>query len=248
MARRRTKKERKKHLKEDQFRDSMLSVGKQVKEYRYLILLAAAVVVLLFVLLSMRARRRQDQISHAADLIKRGALVGPEELKDLSEKVKGEPIEPWILLRYGAKLYELYQKEDALKGDKVRLEEAKKIFEHVRKDFADNGSAAFFAREALQVIEKEQSYDMPENIRKAYERKMAPPRKPATPPIKTPRIPPPKKPDTPKSPQEQPVPEKTEGNESPGKPESPPEKKPEPSGDTGTPDKPEPPEPDNQNK
>ena len=170
MARRKAKKERKKYLKEDHFRDSMLTAGKQVKEYRYLILLSAAVIVLLVVLLAMRTRRREEQLANATEIIKRGAAVGPEELKQLSLKVKDEPIEPWILLRYGNKLYELYLKEDALKNDKVRLQEAKKVFADVISRFPDNGSAVFLAKKALETVERELSYEPPEALRKAFER------------------------------------------------------------------------------
>lgn len=201
MARRRTKKERKKHLKEDQFRDTMLNLGKGFKEYRYLILLSAAVVTLLIVLLSIRAERRGENIAYATEMIKRGANVGPEELSQLVEKVKGEPIEPWIMIRYGTKLFDLYQKEDSLKGDRTRLEEARKVFKEITTRFPHNGSAAFVARKSLDLIEKEMLYEPPEALKKAFARATNPTPTPTPrPPNVTPPKVPPRRPSAPKTP------------------------------------------------
>jgi hypothetical protein len=169
MARKRTKKERKKHLKEDQFRETMFSVTKVLKEYRYILLLGVAIVVLLFVLVSMRAERQKQEVTFAADLASPNTPAGPVELKDRAEKVKGQAIEPWILLRLGTKLYELYQKEDAIKGDKTRLEEAKKIFEDIKRRFPDSGSPAHVAGRALEVINEEIAYEPTEKLKKALE-------------------------------------------------------------------------------
>ncbi len=237
MARRKTKKERKKYLKEDQFRETMLSVGGQLKEYRYLILLACAVVVLFVVLLSMRSERRAKELAYAAQLIKPGTATGPVELKKLTEQVKGTSIEPWVLLRYGTKLYELYQKEDSLSGEKERLREAKSAFEEITTRFPENGSAAYLASRALELIEEEMAYEPPEALKKAYERATNPPRR-RVPPKKVPKPVPPNVQKEPEKPKE------------PAEPEPPPEEqpppKPEKEGETGQ--APESPEPGSQDK
>ena len=214
MARKKTKKDRKKHLKEDQFRETMLGVGAQLKEYRYLILLACAVIVLFVVLLSMRAERKEKEIAYAAQLIKPGTVTGPVELQKLIKQVEGTSIEPWVLLRYGTKLYELYQKEDSLSGEKGRLLEAKSVFEDLKKRFPDNGSTAYLAGKTLELIEKELAYDPPEGLKKAYERMTNPPKR--VPPKKLPKPPvPPKVKKEPEKPsesetQKQPPEKKTE--------------------------------------
>jgi hypothetical protein len=183
----------------------------------------------------MRAERRREQISYASELIKRGAAVGPEELKPLSEKVRGEPIEPWILLRYGTKLYELYQKEDALTGEKGRLNEAKKVFEDIINRFPDNGSAVCLARNTLELIEKELLYEPPEALRKAYERATNPPPRPVLPKKRAKKPASPRKPEKPKEPEV---------------PASPPEEVPSatPAEGKSAPEAPEPAEPDTGNK
>jgi hypothetical protein len=213
MTRRKTKKDRKKHLKEDQFRESMLTVLRQIKEYRYLVLLGAAIVVLLFVLITMRTTRREKELSRAVDLISPNRLAGPLELKNLSKKVAGEPIEPWVLVRYGTKLYDLHQKEDFLKGDKKRLNEAKKVFEDVVARFPDAGSPTYVARKALELIERELPYEPSEGLRKAQEPTPGQPRRPARPKRQPrPRTPPKKaaKPKMLKPPEEEKPPMKIE--------------------------------------
>ena len=173
MARRRTKKERKKHLKENLFRESMFTIGRQLKEYRYLILMFVAVVVLFAVLLSMRSERRQEQLSlTAAILNQKDPAPGADELKQHVEKVKGEGLEPWVLLRYGTELYELYLKEDSMTGNKERLDEARRVLNGVIADFPDNGSVTYLAGKALELIEEESSYTIPEDLKKAYEKQL----------------------------------------------------------------------------
>lgn len=174
MARRKTKKEKKKQLKEDPFRQTMLGVAAQLKEYRYVILLAVTVVVLLFVLLSFRARRRGEKLYQAAELLKQGAVVEAEKLRQVARQVAGEPIEPWVLFHYGARLFKDYQEEGALKGDKTRLKEAKQVFEKIRARFPENGSVAFAANKALEVIEKELTCSLPKAVMEMHKLMTAP--------------------------------------------------------------------------
>ncbi len=169
MARRKKKKEKKQHLKEEKFRDTMLDIGKWVKEYRYPLLLGIAVVAILFVLLSMRAERQENLLTYAHSVLRKESVVGPKELKDLAQKVAGDPIEPWVILRLGTTLYDLYQKEDALTGDKGRLKEAKKTFEDVMARFPYNGSAVFTAKKALETIDEELTYEPADAVKDAYE-------------------------------------------------------------------------------
>jgi hypothetical protein len=169
LARRKKKKEKKQFLKEEKFRDSMLELGKWVKEYRYPLLLGIAVIAILFVLLSMRSERRENLLAYAHNVLRKDSIVGPKELKDLAQRVEGEPIEPWVMLRLGTTLYDLYQKEDALTGDKTRLKEARKSFEGVLARFPGNGSAVFVARKALDTIDKELAYKPPDAVRDAFE-------------------------------------------------------------------------------
>jgi hypothetical protein len=169
LARRKKKKEKKQHLKEEKFRDTMLEIGKWVKEYRYPLLLGIAVVAILFVLLSMRAERRENLLTYAHSILRKESVATPKALKDLAQKVSGDPLEPWVLLRLGTTLYDLYQKEDALTGDKGRLKEAKKSFEDVVNRFPDNGSAVFVAKKALETIEEELSYEPADAVKNAYE-------------------------------------------------------------------------------
>lgn len=194
MARRKKKKEKKQHLKEEKFRDTMLEIGKWVKEYRYPLLLGIAVVAILFVLLSMRAERRENLLTYAHNVLRRESVAGPKDLKDLAQKMSGDPIEPWVLLRLGTTLYDLYQKEDALTGDKGRLKEAKKSFEDVVARFPENGSAVFVAKKALEAIEVELSYKPDETVKDAFDGPAIPRQRQAPPPRKTtPRVPAPRK-------------------------------------------------------
>jgi len=189
MARRKTKKEKKQQLKEDSFRDTILDAGKAFKEYKYLILLTAAVIVLFAVLFSMRAERKEKDMITAANIIKPNTNAGPEELKKQAAKVSGQPLESWILIRQGSALYKLYQKEGSLAGEKTRLHDAKKVYEDVLKRFGNEGSAVYIAKNAIEQINKELEFEYPEAVKKAYERKINPPKRtppPKMPPIKQP--------------------------------------------------------------
>jgi len=201
LARRKKKKEKKKHLKEEKFRDTMLEIGKWVKEYRYPLLLGIAVVAILFVLLSMRSERRENLLTYAHNVLRKDSVVGPKELKDLVQRVEGEPIEPWVMLRLGTTLYDLYQKEDALTGDKTRLKEARKSFEDVVARFPANGSAVFVAQKALKTINEELAYEPANAVKDAFEGTAPVPRTPPVPRKTPPRGATPRKAPQPKKPE-----------------------------------------------
>jgi hypothetical protein len=170
MARRRTKKEKKQHLKGDQFRDGMFKLGKGIKEYQHLILLVLAIAVLLYVVLRLRGQQSEETASKAIAILRAQTETGPEELRKLAQEVGGTSLEPWVLLRLGRNLYDLYQKQDALLNDKVRLNEARKVFQDVLTRFPKNHSTVYISKQALDTIDKELSYDAPEDLRDAYEK------------------------------------------------------------------------------
>jgi hypothetical protein len=233
LARRKKKKDKKKHLKEEKFRDTMLEIGKWVKEYRYPLLLGIAVVAILFVLLSMRRERQETLLTYAHNVLKKGSVVGPKELKDLAQKVSGDPIEPWVLLRLGTTLFDLYQKEDALTGDKGRLEEAKKTYQDVVARFPENGSAVYVAKRALKEIDEELQYEPADAVKDAFEGTGPAPR-----PTVRPRRAPPRAAAQRKPPQIK-KPKITPGKPAPGK-KAVPAKKPVPAGKPEPVKKPEP--------
>ncbi|MFH1421989.1 MAG: hypothetical protein ABIH42_04665, partial [Planctomycetota bacterium] len=148
------------------FRKSILDFGKSANEYKYIILMGIAVIVMFSIAFYLRSQRREQRYEYAMKIITSEVKVSHEDIKELSEKVKGDPIEPWVLLAYGNRLFEDYQDKNLPKGDKSKLELAKTVFEQVRDKFKKRGSAYFCALKSLEVIEEELKFSLKSSEKK----------------------------------------------------------------------------------
>jgi hypothetical protein len=163
VARRRVKKSL--SPRDDKFRQSVFKFAGWVDEYKYAILFGAAAIAVFSTAFYIRSERKARQIEYAIQILTSDVKVSVEELKELAEKSKGTYIEPWVLLAYGSRLFELYQDEDIAKGDKSRLLLAKSTFEQVRDRFANNGSAHFCALKSLEAIQEELGFELKEEAK-----------------------------------------------------------------------------------
>jgi hypothetical protein len=160
VARRRVKKSL--SPRDDKFRQSVFKFAGFVDEYKYIILLGAAVIVLFSIAFYIRSERRTTQTEDTIQILTSDVKVSADELKELAQKSEGSPLEPWLLLAYGNRLFELYQEQDITKGDKTKLLLAQKAFEHARDRSASNGSAHFCALKSLETVQEELGFELKE--------------------------------------------------------------------------------------
>lgn len=180
VARRRTKKSLSLH--EDKFRQSVFNFANFLDKYKYAILLAAAAIATFSVAFYLRSEGKAKQIEYTMRILASDVKVSPDELKDRAEKSRGSPLEPWVILAYGNRLFELYQDQDITKGDKSRLLLAKKAFEDVRDRFSHNGSAYFCALKSLEAVQEELGFEMNEPKEEAKQPQTRPVEQQSVPP------------------------------------------------------------------
>lgn len=149
-------------LHEDKFRQSVFNFVDWVQEYKIVILLGIAAIVAFSTAFYMRSQHRAKQIEDATQILTSDVKVSAEELKELAQKSEGTSLEPWVLLAYGNRLFELYQEQDIATGDKSKLFLAQKTFEQVRDKFANNGSAYFCALKSLEAVQEELGFELKE--------------------------------------------------------------------------------------
>ncbi|MCX7702524.1 MAG: hypothetical protein N2234_00250 [Planctomycetota bacterium] len=160
MARRQGKKV-KQMIKEDKFREGIVSLTKKLSDNKFFFATLLAAIILLslgFYIRQHNRAKRQDELAQALEMPDR---LPTEEMKNLMDKYSNKEFAPWLWLAYARRLFSEYREQGMKIGDKTKLIEAEKAFKTIVERFEKSGTPYLCAKEMLSVIEKEKSFDFP---------------------------------------------------------------------------------------
>ena len=156
MARRKGKKV-KQMIREDSFRDAVLSLGRRVKKNAFYIAVLTAAVVLF----SYALYRRLSHYFRTQETLMR-ILTTPSEQKlpskryrELLKEYEGKEVEPLIRLYLARALLEEHNERCVKTADKGLLKEAAAQLKTILERFPNAHTARFYASKLLPLVEKE---------------------------------------------------------------------------------------------
>lgn len=160
MARRRGKKVKQK-IREDKFRDGVISLTKKVNENKFFVITLIAVIILFSLGFYLRAQRKARRLEEMAEIVTSPDRISLEELKSALDRYSDKKFAPWLWLSFARRLFAEYRNSQMQKKEKERLLEAEKAFTTIVERFKDSGTPFYCAKKMLAVIEKEKSFVFP---------------------------------------------------------------------------------------
>jgi len=160
VARRRGKKV-KQRIREDKFRDSVISITKKVNENKFFVITLIAVIILFSLGFYLRAQRKARRLEEMAEIVTNPDRLSLEDLKSAIDRYSDKKFAPWLWLALARRLFTEYRDNQMRKGRKEKLLEAEKAFRTIVERFKDSGTPFYCAKKMLTVIEKEKSFVFP---------------------------------------------------------------------------------------
>jgi len=155
MARRKGKKV-KQMIREDSFRDTLLSLGKRVKKNAfYIAALTGAIVLFSYALYRRLSHHFRTQETLMRILTNPSSRLPSKRYRDLLKEYEGKEVEPLIRLYLARALLEEHNERCVKSADKGLLKEAAVQLRTILERFPNAHTARFYASKLLPLVEKE---------------------------------------------------------------------------------------------
>lgn len=161
MARRRGKKV-KQRIREDKFRDGIISITKKINENKFFVITLVVVIILFSLGFYLRRQRRARRDEEIAEIVTNPDRISLEDLRNALDRYSDEKFAPWLWLAYGRRLFSEYRNDAIMKkSDKEKLLEAERAFKRVVERFKESGTPFYSAKKMLSLVEKEKRFNLP---------------------------------------------------------------------------------------
>lgn len=155
MARRKGKKI-KQVIRDDQFRDALITLGTKLKKnVFYIAVLTGAVVLFAYALYRRISHSRRTQEMIMRILTDPSSKLTSKRYRELLMDYQGSRIEPYLRLYLARALLEEHNRRCAESDDKSLLKEAEAQLQTILKRFPDAHTPVFYAGKLLPLVEKE---------------------------------------------------------------------------------------------
>jgi hypothetical protein len=158
-------------IKEDKFRDGVISLTKKIEQNKFFFITLAVAIVLFCFGFHLRSQRRASYEERLAQMLESPESISIDALKAKIDEYSNKEFAPWLWLAYGQRLLTEYREEGMQKCDKSKLFEAEKAFKVIIERFKDSGTPYQCANERLSVIEQEKKFEFPWKSKQKTEQK-----------------------------------------------------------------------------
>ena len=155
MARRKGKKI-KQIIREDSFRDTLITLGARLKKNAlYITALTAAIILFAYALYRRISHHRRTKETIMRIITDPASKLSSKRYKELLMEYEGSDIEPYLRLYLARALLEEHNQRCTKSGDKTLLKEAAAQLRTILERFPDSHTPAFYAAQLLPLVEKE---------------------------------------------------------------------------------------------